>query len=382
MSETYYIRIRGKVSGPHDLDQLKEMKARGQLSPIHEASTDKVSWWPARRLEEIFGGQVSLNENNLAVELLPEEPHMGQLEEDVLIQLAELEPAKKETPSQVVRSLTTTDKAGAIPVAEASPENRFLKMLLIVSGCILVLVVGTILIIHQISASKTNIQLAELTAVVDKVIHEAQQSVADQRFDLAQQHLKRAEDMITKSPLSRAYTLLERVQQESAQLKVAEKDYNDKIAKGWVLFEGTFMSPEEKGRLLADRRRQEEEQQRQEEARRLAEEKRREEENLLLAAQRERERLNQVEQSKVAAYVMSQEFIKDTLHSPDSAVFPDYIDSAVIVVYDSTSRKYTVKAWVQAKTPSGNYLRKNYICTLWPVEGNKWKSSLATLLDE
>jgi len=43
----YFIRARGKVMGPFSLERLQTMRNRGQLSRIHEVSTDKQSWQTA-----------------------------------------------------------------------------------------------------------------------------------------------------------------------------------------------------------------------------------------------------------------------------------------------------------------------------------------------
>jgi S1-C subfamily serine protease len=50
----YYIRIRGKVFGPFDEDQLKTMKTKGKLSRTSEISENKVDWFPAENLEFLF----------------------------------------------------------------------------------------------------------------------------------------------------------------------------------------------------------------------------------------------------------------------------------------------------------------------------------------
>jgi uncharacterized RDD family membrane protein YckC len=51
---TYYIRVRGRVQGPFDLDQLKKLRQRGQFSRAHEVSTDQASWQSASILDAVF----------------------------------------------------------------------------------------------------------------------------------------------------------------------------------------------------------------------------------------------------------------------------------------------------------------------------------------
>jgi hypothetical protein len=54
MSQQYYIRVRGKVSGPFDLYQLRTLQERGGLARFHEISTDQQNWVPALALSELF----------------------------------------------------------------------------------------------------------------------------------------------------------------------------------------------------------------------------------------------------------------------------------------------------------------------------------------
>ena len=51
---TYYIRVRGRVQGPFDLDQLKKLRQRGQFSRAHEVSSDQASWQSASILDAVF----------------------------------------------------------------------------------------------------------------------------------------------------------------------------------------------------------------------------------------------------------------------------------------------------------------------------------------
>lgn len=60
MSQEYYVRIRGRVSGPFELTQLKGMVQRGRFSRAHEVSTDGVSWNSAADVATLFTGHAGV----------------------------------------------------------------------------------------------------------------------------------------------------------------------------------------------------------------------------------------------------------------------------------------------------------------------------------
>jgi hypothetical protein len=49
-----YIRVRGKVTGPFGMAQLKSLRNRGQLGGFHEISEDRRTWVAASTLEQLF----------------------------------------------------------------------------------------------------------------------------------------------------------------------------------------------------------------------------------------------------------------------------------------------------------------------------------------
>ena len=71
MDTALYMRIRGRVLGPYDQEKLQGLARRGQLSRMHELSTDGVSWVRASNFPELFtGGQGELPS-------LPQPVHAG-----------------------------------------------------------------------------------------------------------------------------------------------------------------------------------------------------------------------------------------------------------------------------------------------------------------
>lgn len=57
--DQWYIRVRGRVSGPYDMQKLRGLKARGRLSRVHEVSTDSVNWQPATSVFGLFDDDVA-----------------------------------------------------------------------------------------------------------------------------------------------------------------------------------------------------------------------------------------------------------------------------------------------------------------------------------
>jgi S1-C subfamily serine protease len=52
--QRYYVRVRGKILGPFDLEELAQQRERGQVSRFHELSLDRVKWVPASSVQELF----------------------------------------------------------------------------------------------------------------------------------------------------------------------------------------------------------------------------------------------------------------------------------------------------------------------------------------
>ena len=50
----YYVRWRGRLTGPLGLEELKEMVAQGRLSKLHDVSADQTEWRRAGTFEELF----------------------------------------------------------------------------------------------------------------------------------------------------------------------------------------------------------------------------------------------------------------------------------------------------------------------------------------
>lgn len=67
MDEHFYVRIRGRVQGPYEVDKLRSLVRRGQLSRMHEVSNDKVVWKQAADFPELFSSpEVRTAANNSA----------------------------------------------------------------------------------------------------------------------------------------------------------------------------------------------------------------------------------------------------------------------------------------------------------------------------
>jgi hypothetical protein len=136
------------------------------------------------------------------------------------------------------------------------------------------------------------------------------------------------------------------------------------IAQGHVQFEGKWVMAGVRDNILAQR---------------AAEERARQAEATRLAAERkEQERL--AESRKEDAFAMSQVFIKRTLKHPESATFPDYSDSRVIVVYKDGW--YLVRSSLRGENGLGTLVGRIYIVKLRPTTGDTWQCESADLVDE
>lgn len=80
--------------------------------------------------------------------------------------------------------------------------------------------------------------------------------------------------------------------------------------------------------------------------------------------------------SKVSAWIMSQEFVKQNLKSPSTAdfgsVFGDFqsYEDVVTVLHDG---RFVVKAWVDAENAFGATLRSRFTCVIEHVGNDRWR---------
>ena len=65
--EIYFIRNRGRVSGPFSVDKLIALRARGQFSRAHEVSTDRTNWSPGTTLDHLLSPKSSARSASAAV---------------------------------------------------------------------------------------------------------------------------------------------------------------------------------------------------------------------------------------------------------------------------------------------------------------------------
>src|SRR3954451_9326718 len=54
VEEQLFVRIRGHVQGPYELEKLRALVRRGQLSRMHEVSADGSVWKQAATFPELF----------------------------------------------------------------------------------------------------------------------------------------------------------------------------------------------------------------------------------------------------------------------------------------------------------------------------------------
>jgi len=243
---------------------------------------------------------------------------------------------------------------------------------------------------HRTAISRAAEEIAAFEADVNSAVQEADQKCRTYDFAAAKAALKDTSRKLSVSKHPQIGSLQERLDQHLGRVSGREYAFEEKLRQGYVLFEGQLILATEKMRILNQReaiRKREEQERRHQEEQRRAEEARREQERLQESRRQEEQRRAEAvrreqESLKLTAYTMSQQFISETLKSPSSARFPDYSDHAVIVTYDPKDGRYTVMAWVEGQNAFGVYLRKNYMCVLWPAGGNLWKSSLATLMGE
>ena len=50
----YFVRNRGRITGPFSIEQLQKLNSRGRFSRFHEVSLDRAKWMRASSIDELF----------------------------------------------------------------------------------------------------------------------------------------------------------------------------------------------------------------------------------------------------------------------------------------------------------------------------------------
>jgi S1-C subfamily serine protease len=77
----WFVRMRGRVIGPLQVQQLKSLRDRGQFRSFHEISEDRQAWRPASTLTEVFAAAAAENQEvQEAYALAEARPHPPEAE--------------------------------------------------------------------------------------------------------------------------------------------------------------------------------------------------------------------------------------------------------------------------------------------------------------
>lgn len=69
MTESYYVRKRGRITGPFHIDELLRLRDQGRITRVHELSPDRIEWTPAFELQQVFQAYIELPEDNASYSL-------------------------------------------------------------------------------------------------------------------------------------------------------------------------------------------------------------------------------------------------------------------------------------------------------------------------
>lgn len=86
--DQWYVRNRGRISGPYDFARLQGLKARGRLSRVHEVSNDRQTWLSATSIPGLFDAAQSRGGGSAQVEdaVIHAEPEPEPIAADPIVE--------------------------------------------------------------------------------------------------------------------------------------------------------------------------------------------------------------------------------------------------------------------------------------------------------
>jgi FtsZ-interacting cell division protein ZipA len=183
-------------------------------------------------------------------------------------------------------------------------ENKSIGII-VAAGCgIALIVIVGIVLSKNAKATAREQEVAALAAKLNESVSKSTEYIRDRDFERATSTLQAMEPSIVTIG---DYSLRGQYDQALSRVADAERDYKAKVKNGWAEFEGKFISPGEKQRVIADRKRKQEEHQHAEHERKLAEAREQNE-----AAKRQRREEQRETQERKLEYEVIADETQDT----------------------------------------------------------------------
>lgn len=177
----FWIRLRGRVTGPHTFDALTRMVRRGQLGRADEVSSDGVSWAAAGTFADLFpGGSCAGSQERLAPPTenrdkwfyVREGKTYGPMPFKLLTKLAENQTllpsdqvwceggkrvnanqASELTPYFMPEPVVSTRSSGTAPAEEPATDDRTSHRLVVILSTVVILISGMTILLWILLAN-------------------------------------------------------------------------------------------------------------------------------------------------------------------------------------------------------------------------------------
>lgn len=205
-------------------------------------------------------------------------------------------------------------------------EGRVIGLILVAAIALFVIVVAGLKISADAKTKVRQQEIASLAAELGDAIFKAEEHLHDRQFEKARAALRAIEPRLS---VAKKLDLTDKFNDASRRIVAAEREHASRVEQGWTVFEGGFISPEEKEAILAERQRE-----RKEELR-LADEERK-----LAQARLEKERAeSQLEEERRRAQEELEAEARRKALEPTSITWSDYVaDCGVIAQRDNEAR--------------------------------------------
>jgi len=141
----FFVRVRGRVSGPFDIEALRRMARTGALSRIHEVSPDRTSWARASDYEDLF----PMTGSTRKASEFSEEPILTPI--DAL----DLEPLSPVSPPPPPRMPNAARGPAPVIATTSAPSAKTKYAILLIAGLLLILCAGAVIAILLASSFGT-----------------------------------------------------------------------------------------------------------------------------------------------------------------------------------------------------------------------------------